>query len=523
MRQRQVQLPSTVRRRRRRQRPRQALRGVCSTCAPSCAPPATTGTGYRPATVALCSSSGSLARWRSPGATGQIPLGGPSSVRRSRSCCSTRTASSRSTGSPISSTPAVPPSTAATQIHRQISELRKALGQEARLDTESPGYVLRLSPEQLDLKRFERLTAEAGRALARNEAETAFELQRDALAVWRGPPLAGLEDEPFAQLAIARLDEMLLAALEQRVDAELALGRHRELVAELYELAAEHPLHEPFAARLMLALYRSGRQADALDVYRRTRDRLVADFGIEPAGPPRARAGDPEPGSFPRARQRCRHSAGSARARLAVERRPARRTPRSRRAAGATSRPSVAHRAAAGRRGTAHLDRGRAERSARTLDVETQTAAFTTVDPVADAAALRRHTTSGSSCWTHRASTRTRSRAISPPSSSVHRPMSACSPVRPTGARATASASRSAATSTTGQRSSSGPGSRRAEGSRSVWWNEGRRPIRSTGREPPAGRRGDRGAACCRDRCAAGARRPRSGRARPGRSARDDP
>ena len=174
------------------------------------------------------------------------------------------------------------PVTAATQVHRQISELRKALGQDARLETRAPGYVIHLGPEQLDLKRFERLTEEAGRALARGEAETAFELQRDALALWRGPALADLDHEPFAQIAIGRLEEILLAALELRVAAELALGRHRELVGELDELGAQHPFHEPFALRLMLALYRSGRQADALDVYRRTRERLVGDFGIEP-------------------------------------------------------------------------------------------------------------------------------------------------------------------------------------------------------------------------------------------------
>ena len=174
------------------------------------------------------------------------------------------------------------PVTAATQVHRQISELRKALGEEARLETRAPGYVIHVAAEQLDLKRFERLTEEAGRALARGEAETAFELQRDALALWRGPALADLEHEPFAQIAIARLEEVLLAALEQRLDAELALGRHRELIGELDELAAQHPLHEPLAVRLMLALYRSGRQADALDVYRLTRERLVGDFGIEP-------------------------------------------------------------------------------------------------------------------------------------------------------------------------------------------------------------------------------------------------
>jgi DNA-binding SARP family transcriptional activator len=174
------------------------------------------------------------------------------------------------------------PVTAATQVHRQISELRKALGEEARLETRAPGYVLHLAADQFDLRRFERLTEEAGRALARGEAETASGLQRDALGLWRGPALSDLEREPFARLAAARLEEILLAALEQRLDAELALGRHRELVGELAELAAQHPLHEPFALRLMLALYRSGRQADALDVYRDTRTRLVDGFGIDP-------------------------------------------------------------------------------------------------------------------------------------------------------------------------------------------------------------------------------------------------
>ena len=174
------------------------------------------------------------------------------------------------------------PVTAATQVHRQISQLRKALGEDARLETRSPGYVLRVAAEQLDLKRFEQLTEEAGRELARGEAETAFELQRDALALWRGPVLADFDREPFARIAIGRLEEMLLAALEQRVDAELALGRHKELVGELDELAARYPTHEPFALRLMLTLYRSGRQTDALDVYRRTRERLVSGFGIEP-------------------------------------------------------------------------------------------------------------------------------------------------------------------------------------------------------------------------------------------------
>ncbi|MBA3428640.1 MAG: AfsR/SARP family transcriptional regulator [Actinobacteria bacterium] len=174
------------------------------------------------------------------------------------------------------------PVTAATQVHRQISELRKVLGEEARLETRAPGYMIHVGSEQLDVKRFELLTDEAGRALARGDAETSFDLQRDALALWRGPALADLDHEPFAQNAIGRLEELLLAALELRIDAELALGRHRELVGELDELAAQHPIHEPFVSRLMLSLYRSGRQADALEVYSRTRERLLDGFGIVP-------------------------------------------------------------------------------------------------------------------------------------------------------------------------------------------------------------------------------------------------
>ena len=174
------------------------------------------------------------------------------------------------------------PVTAATQVHRQISELRKTLGEPARIETRSPGYAIRVAPEQLDLKRFERLTEEAAGALARGEAREALDLQREALSLWRGPPLADLDHEPFAQHAIRRLEEMLLVALEQRVDAGLALGHHKELVGELGDLVAQHPANEQFVSRLMLALYRCGRQADAVDVYRRTRERLVENFGIEP-------------------------------------------------------------------------------------------------------------------------------------------------------------------------------------------------------------------------------------------------
>src|SRR5438034_559088 len=169
------------------------------------------------------------------------------------------------------------PVTAVTQVQRQISELRKALGGESVIETRSPGYLIRLQPEQLDLHRFERLTEEA----TRGEARLAVKLLREALELWRGEPLADLAYEPFARTATERLEEIRLAALEQRIEAELALGR-AEVVAELEQLVLEHPLREGFRSQLMLALYRSGRQAEALDVYRQTREALVKEYGIEP-------------------------------------------------------------------------------------------------------------------------------------------------------------------------------------------------------------------------------------------------
>jgi DNA-binding SARP family transcriptional activator len=175
-----------------------------------------------------------------------------------------------------------PPVTAVTQVQRQVSELRKALGSASVIETRSPGYVLPLSPEQLDLGRFERLTEGAGRSLAQRQAPVAADLLRSALALWRGAPLADLTYEPFAQSAIERLEEIRLAALEQRIEADLALGRHAELVGELEQLVFDHPLRERLRAQLMLALYRSRRHAEALDVYRRTREALVKEFGIEP-------------------------------------------------------------------------------------------------------------------------------------------------------------------------------------------------------------------------------------------------
>jgi DNA-binding SARP family transcriptional activator len=175
-----------------------------------------------------------------------------------------------------------PPVTAVTQVQRQISELRKALGDAHGIETRAPGYVIRVFPGQLDLSRFERQTEEAGHALAAGHAKKAADLLSDALALWRGAALADLTYESFAQAALGRLEEIRLVALEQRIEAELALGRHAELIAELAALVAEHPLREILCGRLMVALYRSGRQTESLEVYRRTRDGLVERFGIEP-------------------------------------------------------------------------------------------------------------------------------------------------------------------------------------------------------------------------------------------------
>jgi DNA-binding SARP family transcriptional activator len=175
------------------------------------------------------------------------------------------------------------PVTAVTQVQRQISELRKALGSASVIETRPPGYLIHVSADQLDLSRFERGTEEASHALTRgNDPQRGAELLRHALGLWRGGALADLGHEAFAQTAIERLEEIRQVAVEQRIEAELALGRHSELVGELEALVAEHPLRERPRGQLMVALYRSGRQPEALDVYRRTREELIGAFGIEP-------------------------------------------------------------------------------------------------------------------------------------------------------------------------------------------------------------------------------------------------
>ena len=171
-----------------------------------------------------------------------------------------------------------PPKTAGTALQVHVSALRKLLSAE-RLERRVSGYLLHVEPEELDLARFERLCAEArGR-----EPEAAAGLLAEALALWRGLPLADFAYDSFAQGEIARLEELRLGAIEQRIEAELACGRHAELIGELEALVGEHPLRERLREQQILALYRCGRQAEALEAYRQARQTLVEGLGIEPS------------------------------------------------------------------------------------------------------------------------------------------------------------------------------------------------------------------------------------------------
>ncbi len=170
-----------------------------------------------------------------------------------------------------------PPRTAPTSLQNAVSQLRKLLGPSVLL-TRPPGYVLDVDRDQVDLGRFHRLVA---RARAAEPAER-FAVLREALALWRGAPLADLAFEPWAQAEVHGLEELRLSALEELLDAEIELGRHAEVVPELERIAREHPLRERPVGQLMLALYRSGRQADALEAYHAARRRLVDELGLEP-------------------------------------------------------------------------------------------------------------------------------------------------------------------------------------------------------------------------------------------------
>jgi DNA-binding SARP family transcriptional activator/ABC-type branched-subunit amino acid transport system substrate-binding protein/streptogramin lyase len=179
----------------------------------------------------------------------------------------------------------LPPPTAVKAVNGYVSQLRKALGENGSgpIATRPPGYAIELAADQLDALRFAELTDEARARANAKQPEHASAIYADALALWRGNALAGIELESVGRHELERLDESRIVALMDRIDCDLALGRHDDLVGELDVLVAEHPLRERLYAQQMLALYRSGRQADALRAYQQARSLLVDELGLEPS------------------------------------------------------------------------------------------------------------------------------------------------------------------------------------------------------------------------------------------------
>ncbi|HEU4425380.1 MAG TPA: BTAD domain-containing putative transcriptional regulator, partial [Pilimelia sp.] len=182
--------------------------------------------------------------------------------------------------------PENPPANPGNALQGRVSKLRRALSAaglpEAFVVTRRPGYLVEIDPEQVDAHRFVRLLGEARRMAERNPG-AASRLYQEALALWRGSALPEFTDQAWARAEATRLEEMRLAATEERFDLELAAGRHTEVVAELEALVAAHPLRERLHGQLMLALYRSGRQANALAAYQRTRTVLDTELGLDPS------------------------------------------------------------------------------------------------------------------------------------------------------------------------------------------------------------------------------------------------
>src|SRR5947208_14791581 len=178
-----------------------------------------------------------------------------------------------------------PPPTAKKAVNVYVSQLRKALTRNGHdpIATADGGYRLEVGSDELDAAHLRRLLASARERAVAGELETAAELLREALALWRGPALGGLLLESHGRDEIAQLDELRLTALMDRIDCDLALGRHDQVLGELHVLVGEHPLRERLRAQLMLALYRAGRQAEALEAYQQARDVLVEELGIEPS------------------------------------------------------------------------------------------------------------------------------------------------------------------------------------------------------------------------------------------------
>lgn len=176
-----------------------------------------------------------------------------------------------------------PPPTAISTMQRYVSHLRRALaGSSATIETRRPGYVLRVDPEAIDARRFERLVDEGRAHLASGAVDRAAGVLREALSLWHGEPLADFAYEPFARVESTRLEELRSRALELRIDADLAAGRHHDLVAELEALVVAYPLRESYRGQLMRALHRSGRRADALRVYAEGRRALAEELGLDP-------------------------------------------------------------------------------------------------------------------------------------------------------------------------------------------------------------------------------------------------
>ena len=173
------------------------------------------------------------------------------------------------------------PETAANALAALVARLRRVLPPDV-LVTKPGGYEVHVEPDAIDVHRFERLLESGSRALSEGDPAQAAEQLHSALSLWRGAPLADFTYEPFAEPLILRLEELRVGALENRIDADLALGRHTDLVSELQTLVSEHPLRERFRGQLMLALYQSGRQAEALEAYRDGRRILVDELGIDP-------------------------------------------------------------------------------------------------------------------------------------------------------------------------------------------------------------------------------------------------
>jgi predicted ATPase/DNA-binding SARP family transcriptional activator len=180
-----------------------------------------------------------------------------------------------------------PPASATKSLQVHVSRLRGALGNkgvgEHRLVTLGAGYLLRVTPGELDAERFERLVDEADALSTADSAELAAVKWREALEMWRGEALSDFAYDSFAQPEIARLSELRVGALERRIAADMAVGRDAQVIAELERLVHEHPYREQLRAQLMLALYRTGRQAEALQAYQDTRAALVEELGIEPS------------------------------------------------------------------------------------------------------------------------------------------------------------------------------------------------------------------------------------------------